>query len=772
MNDAVARCRQILAAEPRHADSLHLFSVIALQAGQYAVAVDLLSKLIAINGRFAPFHSNLGIALQELGRWDEAIAAYRRAVDINPDFPDAHYNLGNALMVRGRSGEAVAAFRKTRDLAPNDPDIHFTLGNALKDLGQWEEAVSCWKKTLSLKADHPDAHNNIGNALKMQGRLDDAVASYRKAIAIRANHAETHDNLGLTLRELQRPEDAVICYRTALGLKPDRPETYNNVGNALKDLRRYDMALAAYRNALVLAPAFDNAVFNQGVGLQEMRRWTEAEAAYRQAIALNPRHGTAHVNLGAVLHEQGRLSEAITAYAAATAQQTDCAEAYNNLGLVLQETGQIEEAQAAFRTALSLKPDYAEAYDALLIGQHYSTTFSAAHILAESQAFSARFERHPPPGRHPNSADPERRLRVGYVSGDFRRHSVSYFLGPVLANHSPEAVDVYCYSNSLRSDDVTARLREDADHWRDICGMSDDAAAALVAADGIDILVDLSGHTSANRLLLFARKPAPVQVTWLGYPGTTGLKAMDYRLVDAITDPHGQLGETSETLMRLDGGFLSYAPPDEAPEPSPATPRCVDGITFGSFNNPSKLSAATLDAWACLLRRIPASRLFLKGYAFVDGDIRATLHRQLFDRGVSPDRVELHAQTADPAQHLKLYERIDITLDPFPYNGTTTTCEALWMGVPVVTLLGERHSGRVGASLLNRLGYPELIAQSVEDYVDIAAALATDPDRLSAMHRDLRPRMAASPLCDGPAFVRSLESAYRRMWRNWCERRP
>lgn len=633
MNDAVSRCRQILASEPRHADSLHLFSVIALRAGQYGVAVDLLTRLVAIDGRFAPFHSNLGIALQQVGRMTEAIAAFRKAIDLKPDFPDAHYNLGNVL----------------------------------------------------------------------------------------------------------------------------------------KDLGKRDEALIAYRNAAILAPGWDDAYFNRGVALDELSRNADAVPLYRRAIALNPGHLKARLNLGNALSRQKRLTDAIACYRDAAASQPDSVEARTNLGLAWLEAANLEEAQASLRKALDLRPDCANAYDALLMSLHYDPSFSGERILAESVRLSKPFDRAPMPGRHANDADPERRLRIGYVSADFRRHSVSYFLSRVFSRHSPRSTEIFCYSNSAQSDETTAILRNSVDHWREIAGLPDEAAASLVAADGIDILVDLSGHTTANRLQMFALKPAPVQATWLGYPGTTGLKAIDYRIVDAITDPETADGrDASETLIRLPGGFLCYAPAADAPEPKVTAPRQDGVITFGSFNNPVKSSAPAMDVWARILARVPASRLLLKGNAFADEAVRRHVHAALSERGIASDRVDLRGPVADPGEHLKTYDEIDIALDPFPYNGTTTTCEALWMGVPVITLLGERHSGRVGASLLTRLGLEELIARTADDYVGIAAALADDGERLAAMHRDLRQRMAASSLCDGASFTRTLEEGYRTMWRRWC----
>jgi predicted O-linked N-acetylglucosamine transferase (SPINDLY family) len=345
---------------------------------------------------------------------------------------------------------------------------------------------------------------------------------------------------------------------------------------------------------------------------------------------------------------------------------------------------------------------------------------------------------------------------------------VAYFVEPLLRGHDRQKVEVFCYAEVTRPDLVTARLQGLADHWLMTVGLSDQQVAERIRTDGIDILVDLAGHTADNRLLVFARKPAPVQVTWLGYLNTTGLKAIDYRLVDIVTDPTGEADAwASETLVRLKDGFLCYSGLRDAPEPTSAPCLRTGTVTFGSFNNPAKLSAATFDVWAKLLCRLPQARVLLNIWSAGS----ALFLDRLGERGVPAERIELMAKRPF-AEHLADYHRVDIALDPFPYNGGTTTCHALWMGVPVITLRGHRHAGRVGASLLTQVGLTDLIADSTEEYVEIAVALAGNPGRLDELHRLLRPRMAASPLCDEGAFACKMEAAFRTMWQHWCQGVP
>jgi protein O-GlcNAc transferase len=733
--DAERQYRRVLAMEPRHADCLHRLGVIAYQLGQHEVAIDLIGRAIAIDRKVAAYHSNLGNALKAQGRLDEAGACYRRALGLKPGDTVARNNLGTVLKALGRLDEAVACYERVLALKPEDAEVHNNLGNALLDQGRFDGAAARYERALALRPDYADAQYNLANVRQGQGRLDEAVEGYERAVALRPDHFETHNNLGNALMARGELDAAAAQYERALALRPDDAEANTNLGIVFRGQHKLDGATALFERALAARPDF----------------------------------AQAHYNLGLALAERGRLDEAMARYDHALALKPDYAEAHNALGLTLMGQGKVEAAVARYRRALDRKPDYGVARDNLLLCLNYSD-WPAADIFAEHRRWDEVHGGAPPaPAVHLNDRDPDRRLRVGYVSGDFKRHSVAWFLGPLLSAHDAKAVEVYGYAEVARPDQTTERLKGLAHHWRSSVGMSDQALAERIRADRIDILVDLAGHTANNRLTMFARKPAPVQVSWLGYPNTTGLSAIDYRLVDAVTDPEGAAEAwASETLVRLDDGFLCYGPPPAAPEPAPP-PGFADGaVTFGSFNNPSKLSAATLDAWAKVLARTPNARLLLKGGSLGDESTRAQFHAWFADRGVAPERLRLRGPTADPADHLAVYNEVDIALDPFPYNGTTTTCEALWMGAPVVTLLGERHAGRVGASLLTQVGLADLVAGDVEAYVEIAARLAGDRVRLTEIRRSLRPVMAASSLCDGPAFARKIEGAYRRMWARWC----
>ena len=451
-----------------------------------------------------------------------------------------------------------------------------------------------------------------------------------------------------------------------------------------------------------------------------------------------------------MLNDQGKLDEAVLAYRQAIGIKPDYAEGHSNLGVALADQGKHDEAIAALSQATCIEPNLAEAFSNLLLCLNYDNKSTADRLCVAHREWDERYGQQVSRLTvHTNDHEVGRRLRIGYVSPDFRTHSVAYFLEPLLKEHDRQAVEVFCYAEVKRPDTVTTDLQELADHWRMTVGLSDDELAERIRADGIDILVDLAGHTANNRLRVFARKPAPVQVTWLGYPNTTGLEAIDYRLVDAVTDPVGETDAcASETLVRLDGGFLCYGALKDAPEPIVPPFLKTGTVTFGSFNNPAKLSAVTLEVWAELLSRLPQARLLLKGEPFADAPTRALFLARLGERGVAAERVELVAWLPVAATHLALYHQMDIALDPFPDNGTTTTCEALWMGIPVVTLRGDRHAGRVGASLLTQIGLTDLIANSVEEYLEIAVALAHNPERLE------RPTSRSAPAHGSVPFVR------------------
>ena len=600
------------------------------------------------------------------------------------------------------------------------------------------------------------------------GRLTEAEALYERILEVAPDHAGCWHRLGGLALQTGRPERAIALIGQAMALDDREPVYPNTLGNAWFARGRLDEAAAAYRQALALKPDYAGARYNLGNVLQAQGRPAAAVAAFEQVLAVWPDHAGTLNNLGAALLDLGQFDQAVARVRQALARQPDLVEALTTLGKGLQELGRLDEAVAQYRRVLRRHPDAAEAHSNLLMTLNYLADCPAAQLTAEHRRFGARMSRTCERPPHANSREPERRLKVGYVSGDFRDHVVGRFVEPLFEAHDRSRIAVHGYSDTRRPDAVTRRLRDQAAAWRDTAGLDSQALAGQIRADGIDILVDLAGHSAFNRLPVFARKPAPVQVTWLGYPATTGLAEIDYRLVDAVTDPVGIADPLAcETLVRLEPGFLCYRAP-AAPELGPPPVLANGFVTFGSFNNLNKTNGAVIALWAALLHRVPAARLWLKSRQLSCDSVRRALADAFAGHGIGGERLSLSGWTAATADHLDTYRHLDLALDPFPYNGTTTTCEALWMGVPVVTLAGDRHAARVGASLLGQLGLGELVAGDRAGYLDIAATLAGDPGRLARLRADLRDRMRAAPLCDAAGFAGRIEAASREMWRRWC----
>ena len=534
-------------------------------------------------------------------------------------------------------------------------------------------------------------------------------------------------------------------------------------------------AEGAYRALIAAEPENHEAFGRLGILLLDDGRVPEAETLLRRALELAPDSPTGHFHLGRALSRQHRLGEAITAYEAAVACDPGFAGAVNNLAAIAKDQGRFHEGIALFRHALEIAPNAAWIDSNLVYSLHYGNALSREDMFEAHRAWARRhtaaWDELAP--EHANNRDPDRRLRVGYLSPDFHFHPVSYLIGGVLHAHDRREIEIFCYSADRKVDDLTRNLKALADHWREVVGLNDEALVAAIRADAIDIVVDLAGHTARNRLPALARRPAPVQMTYLGYPDTTGLPAMGYRITDAQADPPGESDRlATERLVRVPGGFIAYTSPADAPSVS-ALPAAQSGtITFGSFNNLAKLSDETVSLWARVLRAVPGSRLLLKAVALGDSGTAAYTVGRFAARGIDADRLTMVGWTSQRVDHLAAYNGVDIALDPTPYNGTTTTCEALWMGAPVVSLEGDRHAARVGVSILTAAKLPNLIARDEAHYVRIAASLAQKRDELATMRSRLRHHLARTPLLSAKRLAGELEAVYREAWRNWCADAP
>jgi predicted O-linked N-acetylglucosamine transferase (SPINDLY family) len=755
--------RQILARRPDHADAMHMLGVLAAQVGRSAVAADLLQRAIALKPNCPEAYSNLGIALRDLGQLGQAVAACRQAIALKPNYPEAFYNLGTAFYADGQLEQAVAACRQAIALKPDYADASNGLGLALRGLGQVEQAVAAYRQAIAMRPDYPDPHNNLGVALRGLGQFEQAVAAYRQAITLRPNYPEAYTNLGAALRDLGQLEQAAAACRQAIALKPNCPDAHTHLGAILSDLGQMEDAAAACRKAIALRPHSPEAYASLGNALCGQGQWEPAIAAYRQAIAIKPHFPQAHGNLGAVLCSQGQFEQAIAAFSEAIALKPGSAGAYSSLGYALKESGRLEEAIAAYKQATELDPQDAAIHSDLVYALSFTETGDTHRRRQEAQEWDRR---HALPLRatrpvFANVRDANKRLRIGYISPDFRQHPVGRFLLPVLEHHDHGSFEIACYSDVRAEDSITRNFQRFADLWRNTAGASDQAVAQQIRQDRIDILIDTTMHMAHNRLGVFARKPAPLQATWPAYPGTTGLATMDYRITDRHLDPPGKHDDHySEKSACLPGCWCCYRPHAGAPKVSPL-PACDRGhITFGCLNNFCKVNATTLRTWARLLRQLPQSRLILH---VPEGNCRQIVCDLLAQEQVNPQRLQMVARLP-MASYLKLHQAIDIALDPFPYSGGTTSCDALWMGVPVVTLAGNSAASRGTATLLHTLGLDQMVADSPDAYVRIATELASDLDRLQSLRLGLRPRIAASPLADAPRFAGEMEALYRAIW--------
>jgi len=638
---------------------------------------------------------------------------------------------------------------------------------ALHQAGRLADAEKAYARLRRVVPGNFDLVHLSGTLALQQGRHSEAAQALNLARRLGPTSAVCAMRHGVALMALDRGADAEAAQRVALGLDPDLPEAWLHLAGAVWRAGRLDEAIGAFERALALRPDYAEAHDRLGALLTGYRGHAAAEPHFVRATELDPRRATAWCNLGVCLLYRGRLSEALECFGRALALDPQLEHAHTARGLVLERCYQLPEAVEAYACALRLNPGNHEARSARLMGLQYLGR--PREVMAwEHREFGGAVEAAGIRPRLPfaQRPDPDRRLRIGFLSPDLHRHAVAYFLEPLLTHLDRGQFEITLYHDHATTDAMSDRLRAAADHWIPIAGQSHATVEGLIRADGIDLLIDLAGHTGFNRLPLFARRLAPVQATYLGYPDTTGLAAMDYRLVDAISDPAGEADALcTERLVRFAPTAWSYQPPVSAPDVAGDR---TGPLVFGCFNNFAKVTDETLARWGRLLAAVPESRLWLKGAGFEAAVLSAAVARRLAAAAIAVDRVDLLPRTPTLEDHLAAYGQIDIALDTFPYHGTTTTCEALWMGVPVVTLAGDRHASRVGASLLTAVGRPEWIAPDADAYLRIAAELAATWPRTQAARRELRAGLQASALCDHRGQSERFGTALRDLWRRWC----
>ncbi len=626
-------------------------------------------------------------------------------------------------------------------------------------------ALHAFQNSAQLQPEDAAAHYDLGVAQKSAGRLDEAAASYRRAISLKPDYFEAHGNLSDVLQALGLHDEALISRRRALQIKHDLAEAHNNQGVVLMGQQQFDGAEEQFRRALQFKPDFARAHNNLGIALLERGQFQAAADSFRSALQLNPDSANAHSNLGNALRELGLPDQAVTSYRRALQIDPKLVDAHVNLGNALKDTGAYDEALTSYRRALALKPDYLLARTNLLFTLNYDA-HSPESCLEEARNYgrivadqAARFS------EWQCAAQPER-LRVGLVSGDLYGHPVGFFLESLLAHLDPSRIELIAYPTRHQQDELTARIRRYFSAWKPLPGLNDEAAARLIHADGVQVLIDLSGHTAHNRLPVFAWKPAPVQASWLGYFATTGVAEMDYLLADAVGVPEAQRAQFTESVWYLPDTRLCFTAPAAELAVTPLPALSKGRLTFGCFQNLTKVNEEVLAAWRDIFSALPDARLRMQTYQLDAPAQKEQLLQRLQRHGIDPARVATHGSARREA-YLAAHAEVDMILDTFPYPGGTTTCEALWMGVPTLTLAGGSLLARQGASLLGAAGLAQWVANSKEEYVAKAIALASDRPGLARLRAGLRAQVLASPLFDAPRFARNFEEALWGMWQAW-----
>lgn len=722
------------------------------------------------------------------GRYSEAEKLYREALRADRNNPDALHLLGVLLHQTGRTTEGIDFIRRAIRKDPRTAQFHVNLANVYGESGQSERAAECLRAAIVLEPSATEPRLRLGRYLNGElSRPREAVEVLRQLLAMAPGHPEALADLATALHQLGEKAEALPYYERALQFAAGDFDLLSNYATALYETGNYERAMSVFERGLALQPRHEKLWYNLGLAHVSRERFEDAITAFKKAIEINPEHGRAKFQLSLLLCVGREIEESADLHAHSLTTPRERADVYMHAGFARMIEGRNDKALGLARKAIEIDPDYELPWHNLLIGLNYHADDDARVLISEHLAWGRRHERRYPIRQYNNDLSPQRRLRIGYISPDFRTHSVSYFIEPVLGGHDPEQVEVFCYANNQWSDEVTNRLKGYAHHWREIRGQSDDTVAELIQQDQVDILVDLALHTGDNRLLVMARKPAPIQGTWLGYAGTSGLKAIDFRLTDAWIDPPGSEEYSVERLIRLPDTQWVYRPPTEASEVS-ALPAEKNGhVTFGVATNMAKINEPTVALWARILRETPGSILKIKAAGIrgrederkkVQSPMAQYRSEKVWDQlheylceflerdGVSADRLWLEG--ASPiADYFNWFGGVDVVVDTFPFAGGTTTCHALYMGVPVVTRTGNLPVSRVGSSVLHNVGLAELVTDSPERFVQTAVELSADLPRLAELRTSLRDRMKQSPLMDEARFVGNLEAAYRQIWQDW-----
>ena len=741
---AEALYRHILQHQPGHGDALHLLGLVVHQSGRPADAIELIGKAIELNGRNALYRVNLGIVLRDQGEAEEALACFDQAIALAPDRAEAHYNRGTILHAWGDVDEAVAAFRRAVDLKPDLAEGHNNLGAALMAQNRIDEAVAAYRKAVALKPDLAETHNNLGIALMAKDEVVQAVAAYRRSLSLKPDHAEAHDNLGIALRAQGQVAEAVKCHEAALRFDPASAKIYTHLGTALRRQSEYERAADWFRAAIKLQPDYDKAYLALSEMWFELKRLEEAGEAAEQAALLNPDSGSIR----------------------------------NMLLLVRQTMFQWQHWEDDVRRLVELsEQDLADGLPSPIqpfLALSMPLSAQQQHVIAKSHAdgVSQRARRFPKDHQFTLTRRRRERLRIAYLSADFHDHATAHLIRSLFGLHDRKEFEIYAYSfGNEDSSEYRKQIDAGCDRFMDIAELPSVEAARRINADGIDIAVDLKGYTQDARSEIFALRPAPIQVNYLGYPGTMGAEFIDYIITDQTVTPSDQQPFFSEKFVYLPHSYQVTDRWQPIADTSPSRAECGlpdDAFVFCCFNSAYKIEPMIFEIWMRILKRVPGSVLWL----FARSSAVATnLQREAAARGVTGERL-VFAQRLPKADHLARHRHADLFLDTHIYNAHTTAADALWAGLPLITCPGETFASRVAASLLRAVGLPELILKDLAEYEDFAVRLAVAPHELQSLRQKLAAKRLVCPHFDTERFARALERAYRMMWEVYAAVEP
>lgn len=804
--EAIAAYRQAIELDDAYAAAYFNIGNAYVQVGDFDSAIASYRSAIDRKPDFTEAHVALGYVFDESGRFDEAIACHRHVLVSQPEYDEVRCNLATSLRNRGLPAEAldhyrgvfgrkpefqpalqgyiqtsielgqdetlITELRAAVERDPGSPQAHRNLAAALASLERFDEAIAAYRLALGKEGELPLSYYGIACCLQAQNKYEESAEYFRKAVDIDGAFFEARNELGNVLLKMDESEAAATIFRELAELHPQSSIAHSNLGNALQKLGRLQEAAESIRTAIRLQPDSAIAYGNLAGVLNLLGRLDLAIENYRRALELNPEHVQAHINLGITLWQVCRPIEATEAFETAIRLDPENIDAKINLGMGYATLGKLDQALEVLQDAIKSEPQHLTAQSTLIFLHNYLSDQTPEALLAEARRYGElvtrkatnRFD------HWENSPLPERPLNIGFVSGDMWEHPVGFFLDNVIhALCKSPNLKLFAYSNSHTDDALTARLKSAFAGWRSLLGLPDKAAGELIRQDGIDILIDLSGHTLHNRMPMFAWRPAPVQVTWLGFFATTGVAEIEYLIADPWTLPESQERYFTEKIVRMPQTRLCFTPPKDDVVVGPP-PAVANGfVTFGCFNNLTKLNDGVISLWARILKAVPGSKLCLMAGMFQEEENQRTWRQRFGEKGIDPDRLILK-RGVPRKQYLEAYNDIDIALDPFPYTGGTTTAEALWMGVPVLTLAGHRFLSRQGVGLLANTGLQDWIANSEEEYFEKAVAFAGALDRRTELRARQRAQVLGSPIFDAERFAHNFEATIRDLWRNWCAR--